>query len=234
MRRVVGLGSVPAAGWRPARGWAPNRLTIGRSRSVTTTDLKDVVQSAQRNTAAKMFTPTFAVDTCGQPGGLPCMSATPQSAMGGGSGFSGLGLLNVSLCAPFEAAIDALGQALSRAKALNIISANVAQAQSRYDDETSLLVWRRSQVFFGNCTSKTQDIQQLLLAVNADLQRAGGAPVLVPSTVTDESKPSEPSETMATIKTVAIAAGVIAGVVVLAPLVWEGVAWAKVARKTRK
>lgn len=232
--RIAGLGSIPAAGWRPTRGWEVARYTVGQRVPVTAPAIRSVVDDAQRRTARALFTPAFAVETCGQPGGLPCAAATPQSALKGLSGLGNLGLVNVTLCSPFEAAIDALGQALERAQALNIVSADVAQARTRYDAETSLLLWRRTQVFFGNCETRTRDIQQLITAVNADIAKAGGKPVLVPQSIVDETKPPEPSETASTIKTVAIAAGVIAGVVVLAPLVWEGVAWAKVARKTRK
>lgn len=230
MRTVVGLGSVPAAGWRPTRGWENVNLTVGRYSPASPASLKSVVEKAQQATARRLFTPNFFVSTCGQPNGLPCSEPAPQASV---SGLAGLGLINVSLCSPFEAAIEALGEALKRARERNLSSPTILQAQKRYDDETSLLLWRRSQVFFGNCESKTKDIHQLIVAVNAELARAGSSPVLVPESVVEETKPPQESNTASTVKTVAIAASVVAGVVLLAPLVWEGVAWAKVARRSK-
>jgi hypothetical protein len=141
-----------------------------------------------------------------------------------------LGLVNVTSCSAFEAAINALGEALKRAKEAKVSNPDVQRAQERYDRETSLLLWRRSFVTWFDCKEKTQDIRQLIELVNAALSKAGESPVqLPPSTVAETS----PSETASTVKTVAIALGIVAGVVVLAPLVWEGVAWAKAARKAK-
>lgn len=193
----------------------------------TVDDFKRVVDDHTLRATTNLFTPQFPLSTCGQPGGLPCMVGTPQS------GLSGLGLVNVALCSPFETAVETLGLALERANAVGVSSAAIHQAQQRYDQETTYALWNRSVVTVANCSVKTAEILQLIYGVNASLPN----PVIIPAGVTDQGgstlNPPPPTDVAGTVKTVAIAAAIIAGAVILAPIVFEAVGWSKLARSRK-
>lgn len=200
------------------------------------------VQNAQASAAAAFFRPAArSVEVgwgqpCGSPGMPPCDSGDPVSAL---QGLGALGLFNTLGCSSFDDAVATLGQALERAKAQGLTNdPRVKQAQDTYDNETSALPWKRSAVWPTNCAEKTGGIAALIAGVNSALK---DNPVIVPPSVTNASieanrpppEPVTPKDTLGTIKTVAIVGGVIAGVVLLAPIVWEGVAWAKAARRKK-
>lgn len=235
--RIAGLGSVPAAGWRPTRGWEVSRFTVGQRVPVTAPAIRAVVDDAQRRTARALFTPAFAVETCGQPGGLPCSAATPQSAL---KGLSGLGDLGAAwdynpLCSSFAYEMNRLGPLLAEADRIGLTGTVVDQARARLDVESSsLMAWRRSDpVLPSTCAKVTNEVLALNNALAAAIKQRGGDPGIAapPGQPYD---PNAPSDTASTIKTVAIAAAIIAGVMVVAPMVWEGVAWAKVARSKKR
>lgn len=217
--RFAGLGT-PAAAWRPTRGW-----DAGPRLRVHTSDLKNVVESAKQRAAAKLFTPAFAVSSCGQPGGLPCTASTPQSAL------AGLGApwdYDVT-CSEFSAQMDRMSRLLGEVTRLGLTGTVVEQAKQRFADESSAFFWKRSDpVLPSTCTRVTGEVTAINEALSKAIAAAGGNTDVAPPPI-----PGGGNETASTIKTVAIAAGVIAGVVVLAPLVFEGVAWAKIARKAR-
>lgn len=221
--RVVGLGSIPAAGWRPTRGWENTHLTVGTRPAFTPASLRSVVDSAEARAAARLFTPAYAVETCGQPGGVPCDSGTPQAALAG--------FVDNTFCPSFARELERSAMLLAEAKRIGLTGPVVDAVQKRYDDEHSWAFWRASSVIStGACKQATSEVSVLNSALSAALQPAGGNVTVAPPAL---PPPSEGSGISSTVKTVAVAAAVIAGVVIAAPLVFEGVAWAKLARKAR-
>jgi hypothetical protein len=236
---LFGLGAVPAAAWRPTRGWEPARFTVGNRRlPVTTTDLKQVVEGSKALAVKRFFRPGLVDPVCGMPGSPPCSTPTPQAALqgldGGILGPPWEGGMSGVLCGSFANAMNRLSRLLAEAKRLNLGGTVVAQAQQRLDDESSVVsFWKRSDpILPSTCTKVTAEVEALNTALEKLIAQAGGNVDVAPPPALP-APPSKVSEVASTVKWVAVSAGIIAGVVLLAPVVYEGVAWVRQARKRK-
>lgn len=169
---------------------------------------------------------------CGQgPQGLPCQ--VPEVVSGG------LGSLGASAwwsspisewrCSELPTVVEDLGRALAESKRIGATSMAVKDAQAFYDRESSW--WNGTNPWTeSKCKELSNFGRALLNALNTTNQASGGQTVAVSPVYTGDSGTGPSffgglfSDTTSTIKTVAIAAAVVAGVVVVAPIVWEAVA----------
>lgn len=243
MKLPSGFGALSNA-WRPVRGRESGLMNRGYGG----TTVKQAVDANTRQAAARFFSPAFQVQAAGY-GIAPLPSnGAPISAMGAnGSGFGDLGWLQTAFCDKFDQALDTLGELVKRLDAAGAQGPNAQQARTRWASENSLNPFNRTAVGLTNCTQRTAELTQLINAANAELVTATTPANAVPippvmqetiaSANTDAAMaakvPDAPPDITGTIKTVAIAAGVIAAVVVVGPIVWEAVSAAKMFRKAK-
>jgi hypothetical protein len=166
--------------------------------------------------------------------GLPCQGRTSVPNVGlSGLGFSvfGSGTVSNALCSELQAVLDPMGRALSEARRVGASGGAVSDAQTFYDRETTFATasnpWLPQK-----CRDLANDASVRLAALNSAVSSAGGQMVRPPAEPGSGGPGSEglASTWMGTLKTVAIAAAVIAGVAVVAPIVWEAVAVHKARR----
>jgi hypothetical protein len=243
MKLPSGFGALSNA-WRPVRGREAGLANRGRGGAT-------VQQAVAANTsaaAARFFSPAFQVQAAGYGIAPRASDGAPIAAMGAsGSGFGDLGWAQTAFCDKFDEALDTLGELVKRLDAANVHTSNAEQARTRWANENSLNPFNRTAVGVWNCTQRTAELAQLIGAANAELVSATTPANAVPippvvaevaaSANTDAAMaakvPDAPPDITGTIKTVAIAAGVIAAVVVIGPIVWEAVSAAKMVRKAR-
>lgn len=226
----------------------PSRRQAGRD--VTTNFLRVPSRVVVENSfPLEQVRPSRSVrEVCGMPGMPPCPER--YDARTGLGGLGNLGLVNTAYCSSFDDAVATLGDALSRALSAGLgTNPTYLQAKQVYDDETSLLLWRRTAVGVWNCTAQTARIGGLINAVNGLLSTANVPQTVVPPAVQTSTasaaadtasaaaaaqNPPAPTDIAGTIKFVAVAAVAIAGAVVLAPIIGEAVGFSKVARSRLK
>lgn len=172
---------------------------------------------------------------CGQGSmGMPCQ--VPEVVSGGlgglGASWWGSSAISTLACSELQAVLSPMGRALAEAKRVGVTSMAVKDAQEFYDKESSF--WSGSNPWAPqSCRDVTNAGQVRLNALNAAIASAGGSPA-APPVEPGSGGPGEGGglfgNWMSTVKTVAIAGAVIAGVVVVAPIVWELVASRRASR----
>lgn len=178
---------------------------------------------------------------CGQPGTPPCDVGTPQSALSGLSGswtnlLPGVTAASAVVCSDFAAAVKRLGIVLAEAKRVGARGAVVDDAAAYFENESSWLPWKRTDpVDTATCAQAVATANGYISALTGVVRQAGGQTVNLPAPVVPK-EPGSPggfADILATVRMVALGGAVIAGVVLLAPVVWEGVSALKLLKKGR-
>lgn len=165
--------------------------------------------------------------TCGDGTGLyPCNQGDENAAVldglggfGFGASLQGLGTLG---CAELDTAMARLLTTLQAAEAAgNTTSAAYTAARSFYDDE--------SGIWTGHVVATGEVCRNLVAEANQRIASMGGIP-----TVPTLDPGTTSSDWLGTAKTIAIAGAIIAGVVLLAPVVGEVLAAHKFGRKAHR
>ncbi|MFA6168566.1 MAG: hypothetical protein WC700_18215 [Gemmatimonadaceae bacterium] len=165
--------------------------------------------------------------------GAPCQGRTQVPNVGlGGLGFSWPGSTIISnnvACVGLQDVLGAMGLALAEAKRVGASGLAVGDAQAFYDKETN---WSSASnpILPSSCTAVTDAAKVRLAALNAAVGSAGGQMTAPPVSAGSGGAGGLVGDWMGTMRTVAIAAAVIAGVVVVAPIVWNAVAVSKARR----
>lgn len=174
---------------------------------------------------------------CGQGSmGMPCQVPEVVSGGLGGLGFSifGSGTISDGLCSSLQDVLGSMGRALAEARRVGASGVAVQDAQAFYTKETTFSTasnpWLPQK-----CRDLSNAGQVRLQALNAVIASAGGSPA-APPVVPGSGGPGAAGgglfgDWMSTVKTVAIAGAVIAGVVVVAPVVWETVSAVRSSRR---
>lgn len=213
MHRFSGLGSpIP-----PLRRWGEEAPFLGVSvsayRNTGGSEPLRTVQQRQHQRARALFQPTFAIEPAGY-GMMPrANTGSAVSAVTGSSGLSGLGLVTSS-SSVYDDAIASLAEAVRRGVATGLSSDNFLQIKQFVEDETSLLLYKRSAVWPWNATDKVKQVNAYLATVNAELRKAGKSPVAAPPSTDDAIKP--PDEMSATAKFAIIGGITVAGIIGIA------------------
>lgn len=223
-----------AASWRPVRGREVGLLRQGLPSRIA--PMSATVQQATVSAAAKFFTPAFRVeapdygDAPRADHGSVVSSFKGLSGLGNVEGLGSLGSLgtiwfNTLGCDSFEMAVNDLGVIVSRA---NTSTPAIERARQVYEDETSALPWKRSQVSFVNCSARTAYIAAIAAAANADLP-ANMRLVLAPKVQevlnernADTANAGKPPEEMSATAKFAIVGGItVVGIIGVAVIVGQ-------------
>lgn len=201
----------------------------GRGGGPTVQDVRSYKTGVeQRAFFSKAFAPARAL-TCGMPGMPPCDTGAPISAIAPGpTGFNGLGDLGrvfpigVGDCAVARRLLDELELLMKDPAFQSLPATTKASASSIFDDLDSYKVaW--------DCGPAVAELTSTIREVRAQLERQGitpPSPIYNPSTVAS----SGGNTTLDDVKPLLVAGAVIVGALVLAPVIFEGVAWARAFR----
>ncbi len=151
---------------------------------------------------------------CDMPGSPPCDKGSVTSAF---AGLGQLGRITNAVCSDHTTELEQLDDLLGEADRLSLDSLTVKQAQT-YVARFNGVSWQHP-MWPATCTAEVSKARALYKALNAEIRAAGG-------TAGVERPPpdsSGPTDITGTIKTVAIAGAIIAGVVLLFPIVKEGI-----------
>lgn len=185
----------------------------------------------QRAFFSSGFAPQRAL-TCGMPGMPPCDTGTPISAIAAGpTGFNGLGDLGRTFpvgfdCATLRDLLDELENVMSTPAFSSIANQTRVDAKAVYDNYSGF-----NPTF--SCGSAIPTVTAMVNRVRSEMSALGVRPPepIKPIIVQNNGGPEDFLDKA---KPMLIAGAVIVGALVLAPVIFEGVAWARAFRPERR
>mgnify|MGYP001577335948 FL=1 len=159
------------------------------------------------------------IRTCGQPGAPPCNTASAPSALQGWEpprSLGSLGRITNIACSDHTTALDQLENLVGEANRVGMQGLELNQAVT-YLDRFSGISWQHP-AWPSTCDREVANARAIYNALATRLKAQGaatGANLFGPDDLVPPARP----DITGTIKTVAIVAGVIAGVVLLFPIV---------------
>ena len=240
-----GLGSAPQSVVAPARhGYENSVRRISRASCVPgNLSPRAILRPPDAHSkASAQFWRSVKLDVTGVEGGMPLRNSTP--ALGAGGGLGQLGSLGVPFyaklhaCSQLTSVLERLELALAEARASGVNTGSVAfrAADTFYSRETSYFAWNRSDPLLpGTCDRVAAEGEAALRQLNAAIVGVGGSTIYTTPVGGGDGtpKPIDWSEALGTVKTVAIAAAIVAGAVAVAPVLAEAAGLSKMFRKAR-
>lgn len=179
-----------------------------------------VIAAADLNSMSKRMTfrPNSIMDSnmCGQPGGMPCPTGDSRASL---AGLGSLGRIRNFLCSDHTDVLDQIDNLIGEADRIGVAPLTYTQAKT-YVAKFDRWGTTANPILPSTCDKEIALGRQIYNALAMTLKASGGAegqPLFTPDQLT--APPQQ--DITGTIKTVAIVTGIIAGAVVLFPIVKE-------------
>lgn len=218
----------PASYGRP-RTFPDYTRTAGRGGGPTVQDVRRFNTGVeQRDFFSSAFAPRRAL-TCGMPGMPPCDTGTPVSAIAAGpTGFNGLGALGRTFpvgfdCSTVRDLLDELENLMGTPAFSSIANQTRSDARAMYETYSGF-----NPTF--NCGAGVPVLTNMVNRVRSEIGALGIRPPEPIKPIIVQSGGGGPEDFLDKAKPMLIAGAVIVGALVLAPVIFEGVAWARAFR----